>query len=66
MSHQVTDPDGVTHVDRIDDVGNITQHRVSAADPTRTKCGAKLGMTQAPAGNRPCRNCYPVPRPRAS
>ena len=50
------------HIDRIDHNGNITQHKIHPTHAKRTVCGAKLGETQACAGNRPCGNCYPETR----
>jgi hypothetical protein len=56
----------VTEIDRIDAVGNITQHRTE--DGVRAVCGVKLAgyETQAPMGNRPCRNCYGVGRMKST
>lgn len=44
-------------IDRIDDSGNIREHRVRDDDPSRTLCGLVIGNSQAPADNRTCARC---------
>jgi hypothetical protein len=48
----------VTTIDRIDDRGDLREHRTR--DGHRTICGIEIGMRQPPCGNRPCKRCEKI------
>jgi hypothetical protein len=49
-------------IDRIDDKGNIREHRVRADDASLTLCGLVIFYSQPPCGNGPCRRCASIAR----